>query len=492
MAAVYLYAYQLALSGEVSWESKTVTRIRDIVSQYGPEQLGTLAGQFATDPSNSSQYSTAKGTVGNCALDGIDPLSQNFFVNPIQFPRGVFISSVDIHFATKDPVSPVSVRIRPTVNGYPDAEIDIPDSVVYLNPADVVVPDPTLIRQALGLPTTFTFKNAIYLKPGQYSLMLATDSKLYNVYASKVGETQFGTGRLVSQVTYSGSLFRSQNASTWVAAPNEQLAFKLNVCDFAGGRATFDTTSLASTPAIEYDLLNLMTQDLTFSNYGSVGYKMLTVDKGTSVQSGEVNVFANEDNTFNTRQIQSANGNIIIRSTIENVDKWTSPVVDLERLNAILVKNNITNYVNEASNTALELLPGFGNNGSVAKYITKRVTLNNNFDSSGLTVFLDVNRRPGTKIEVYYKVLNSNDQNSFDSQPYVLMNPKFTVGGSLESTGVTDYTTDTYQALNITYSDVSTGSVYTNFKVFAIKIVMYSDNPAIVPKIKNFRAIATA
>ena len=492
MAAAYLYAYQLALSGDVNWQANTVAEINNIVAQYGPEELGTLAGQFATDPSNSSQYSTAKGTVGNCALDGIDPLSQNFFVNPIQFPRGVFISSADLHFATKDPVSPVSVRIRPTVNGYPDAEIDIPDSVVYLNPADVVVPDPTLIEQSIGLPTTFTFKNPIYLKPGQYSLMVATDSKLYNVYASKVGETQFGTERLISQVTYSGSLFRSQNASTWVAAPNEQLAFKLNICDFAGGRATFDTTSLASTPAIEYDLLNLMTKELTFSNYGSINYKMLTVDKGTLVQSGEVNVFANEDNAFNTRQIHSANGNIIIRSTIENVDKWTSPVVDLERLNAILVKNNITNYVNEASNTALELLPGFGNNGSVAKYITKRVTLNNNFDSSGLTVFLDVNRRPGTKIEVYYKVLNSNDQNSFDSQPYVLMNPKFTIGGSLESTGVNDWTTDTYQALNITYNDVSTGSVYRDFKVFSIKIVMYSDNPAIVPKIKNFRAIATA
>ena len=351
---------------------------------------------------------------------------------------------------------------------------------------------PSYMDAEPDIDETFTFNNPIYLKPGQYSLMLATDSKLYNVYASKVGETQFGTGRLVSQVTYSGSLFRSQNASTWVAAPNEQLAFKLNICDFAGGQASFDTTSIASNPAIEYDLLNLMTQDLTFSNYGSIGYKMLTVDKATSVQSGEVNVFANENNVFNTRQIHSANGNIIIRSTIGNVDKWTSPVVDLERLNAILVKNNITNYVNESSNTALELLPGFGNNGSIAKYITKRVTLNNNFDSSGLTVFLDVNRRPGTKIEVYYKVLNSNDQNSFDSQPYVLMNPKFTVGGSLESTGVSDYITDTYQALNITYSDVSTGSVYTNFKVFAIKIVMYSDNPAIVPRIKNFRAIATA
>jgi hypothetical protein len=28
--------------------------------------------------------------------------------------------------------------------------------------------------------------------------------------------------------------------------------------------------------------------------------------------------------------------------------------------------------------------------------------------------------------------------------------------------------------------------------VFAIKVVMYSNNPAIAPQIKNFRAIATA
>jgi hypothetical protein len=72
------------------------------------------------------------------------------------------------------------------------------------------------------------------------------------------------------------------------------------------------------------------------------------------------------------------------------------------------------------------------------------------------------------------------------------MNPKFTIGGSLASTGVEDFTTDTYQALNIQYNDVSTGSLYADFKVFAIKVVMYSDNPAIVPKIRSFRAVATA
>ena len=118
--------------------------------------------------------------------------------------------------------------------------------------------------------------------------------------------------------------------------------------------------------------------------------------------------------------------------------------------------------------------------------------MDNNFASTGLTVFVDVNRQPGTKIEVYYKVLNQNDRNNFDNNPYVLMNPILTPGAGLPNTGVTDYVSDTYQALNITYNDITTGTTYNNFNVFAIKVCFYSSNPAIAPQIKNFRAIATA
>ena len=165
-------------------------------------------------------------------------------------------------------------------------------------------------------------------------------------------------------------------------------------------------------------------------------------------------------------------------------------MIDLERLNTILVRNNITPYY--TANTASESLGGNYNGGAAARYITRRVTLNNNFDSTGLTVFVDVNRQPGTKIEVYYKVLSILDLNTFDAQPYHLMDPILAPGSGLAYTGPSDWTSDTYQALNISYNDITTGSLYSSFSVFAIKVVMYSSNPAIVPQIKNFRAIATA
>ena len=153
-------------------------------------------------------------------------------------------------------------------------------------------------------------------------------------------------------------------------------------------------------------------------------------------------------------------------------------------------KNIINSYT--PSYTTYESFGGFGNGGSVARYITRRVTLDNNFASSGLTVYLDVNRQPGTSIEVYYKVMNQFDVNNFDNNPYVKMNAILTPGSGLSTTGATDWTTDTYQALNIQYNDITTGTLYKNFNVFAIKVCFYSNNPAIVPEIRNFRAIATA
>jgi hypothetical protein len=49
---------------------------------------------------------------------------------------------------------------------------------------------------------------------------------------------------------------------------------------------------------------------------------------------------------------------------------------------------------------------------------------------------------------------------------------------------------DEYKVDDITYT--SNGIQYGTFKVFAIKIVMFSENPAFVPKIKNLRVIATS
>ena len=53
-----------------------------------------------------------------------------------------------------------------------------------------------------------------------------------------------------------------------------------------------------------------------------------------------------------------------------------------------------------------------------------------------------------------------------------------------------DFIEETYQDVNLSYYD-SQGNFHNNFKYFAVKIVMYANNPCSVPLVKNLRAIAT-
>ena len=55
---------------------------------------------------------------------------------------------------------------------------------------------------------------------------------------------------------------------------------------------------------------------------------------------------------------------------------------------------------------------------SSSRYITRRVALNDGFEASDLAVYIDVNRPAGTDIKVYYKVLNENDNDTFDDKFY--------------------------------------------------------------------------
>jgi len=460
------------------------------IDNHTSDQVAAAAAYLSDNPGDV----TGAAAAGNA----VDPVSQNFYVDATKYPNGVFLSSVDLFFATVDATIPVNVRIRPTVNGYPDAVNDIPGSIVWKNPSQVNIPDPASITNGIGPATTFTFDHPVYLQPGQYSIMVAANSNAYTMYASKLGQVQYGTNYVINAINYAASLFKSQNSSTWIPAPGETLCFNLKICDFAGGSTTFKVTSNASPTAIQYDLMQLINSDLSFNSLDSINYNVTPKDFTTSANNVVYPLLPGQTHQFPTRQIQSSQNDIVIQPTLTNIDRWTSPVVDLERLNTILVKNIITPYVTNgtppyySANTASEVMGGFGQGNAAAKYITRRVTLNNNFASTGITVYVDVNRQPGTKIEVYCKVQNQYDKNNFDNQPYILMSPILTPGSGLPVTGATDYVSDTYQSLNITYNDIVTGTTYTNFNVFAIKVVFYSDNPAIAPQIKNFRAVATA
>lgn len=166
-----------------------------------------------------------------------DPLAQTFLV---QQKGGAFLSKVEVFFATKDTNLPVTVEIREVVNGYPGQKI-LPFSKVTLLPEQVNISS-NLVQMTDGTgalypkydtPTTFRFPSPVYVQENQeYALVLASDSNNYKVWISQMGDQIPGSSRTISEQPYLGSLFKSQNATTWTAAQDQDLMFTIYRCQF--------------------------------------------------------------------------------------------------------------------------------------------------------------------------------------------------------------------------------------------------------------------
>jgi len=173
-----------------------------------------------------------------------DPLAQTFL---IEQRGGAFLTKLDIFFATKDSAIPVTLEIREVVNGYPGKRV-LPFSKVTLKPEQVNLSSTTVnldgvATNSYDTATTFTFPSPVYVQENtEYAIVLASDSNNYKVWISQVGEQMPGTARTISEQPYLGSLFKSQNASTWTADQTQDLKFTLY-------RAKFDTSVIGN---VEY------------------------------------------------------------------------------------------------------------------------------------------------------------------------------------------------------------------------------------------------
>ena len=157
-------------------------------------------------------------------VEWYDPLAQSFLVED---ETGVFLTKCEVFFSSKDDLDiPVTFQLRTMQGGFPTQKV-IPFSEIILNPSEVNV-------SADGsIPTTFNFKAPVYLEGGtEYCICLASLSTKYSVYISRIGETDLITQTFISNQPYLGSLFKSQNASTWEPSQWEDLKFTLYRAEF--------------------------------------------------------------------------------------------------------------------------------------------------------------------------------------------------------------------------------------------------------------------
>jgi len=162
--------------------------------------------------------------------DDDDPLAQTFRVDDAS---GVYATSVDCFFQTKDDELPVTMQIRTVETGLPTSKI-LPFSVVNLDPDQVNVSEDGTV------PTRFTFDSPVFLTGGtRFALILISASENYHVWISRMGEVDITTANLpdeqqviISQQPHLGSLFKSQNGVTWDPSQYEDLKFTIRKAVF--------------------------------------------------------------------------------------------------------------------------------------------------------------------------------------------------------------------------------------------------------------------
>ena len=168
--------------------------------------------------------SSTSSTQTNTRVVWYDPLAQSFLVED---ETGVFLTRCDVFFRSKDDADiPVTFQVRTMQGGFPTTKI-LPFSEIILEPNQVSTSGDGSVS------TSFVFKAPVYLEGGQeYCVCLASNSTKYSVYISRIGENDLLTQTFISNQPTLGSLFKSQNASTWEPSQWEDLKFTLYRADF--------------------------------------------------------------------------------------------------------------------------------------------------------------------------------------------------------------------------------------------------------------------
>jgi hypothetical protein len=254
--------------------------------------------------------------------------------------------------------------------------------------------------------------------------------------------------------------------------------------------ATLSSTSDAVSPiisdaglsvfTIKYGINNcelsnsLVTMANTGSHYTSVANTTVTISAPTGIGGAQAYAVANVVNgVVDAIYITSGGSGYIETPTVTIVDSYTG-------------QNAVAVIAGETSKN--------GGNAE-ARYVTKTITLDEGFDSGDLNVYLTAYRPVNTDINVYYKILNRNDTQSFDNSSWQLMT-KISGTGSKYSSNKTDLYeykfapgTGGVDQGYVSYTS-STSTTHTTFNQFAIKVVQTTSDTTSTPVVYDLRAIA--
>jgi hypothetical protein len=233
----------------------------------------------------------------------------------------------------------------------------------------------------------------------------------------------------------------------------------------------------------------------------------------TNIDFNDNKYFNNTPTFIKSKSLAPTENSFLLEMNLTNnstTTRDTSPFIDHQistvDIYEYLINNDLTD---ENSNVE---------GAASSKYISRTVELADGLDAEDIKIWLTAYKPPTSNITVYAKFKNSADATPFEQIPWTKLQSEdrtnFTSSNanrfdfrefqySLGTTGVqSDGTTVTSSATaggsavlesgtTFKYIDAG-GAVYTDYKYFAVKIVLTSAGHDKIPRVKDMRAIALA
>jgi hypothetical protein len=290
------------------------------------------------------------------------------------------------------------------------------------------------------------------------------------------------------------SLFKASNSGNLVRNDNQTLAIRLNLCKFtSSGNMTVENEADSGSATMtvnefRFNAADFVPEGSDISYSASIAtsspttYTEIPVGKNIVPSNGYLSLLgANAEAGFGTFTV----------SMSASTDGYVSPVFDMERSSVIsatnLVNNSIITTIGDSAYNG-EIEPTNSAAGEAyktkARYITKKVTLEEGAEAENITVTLSLcNPRKGNStaasVQVFVRPIPVGEVD-FDNTNYV----KLTTTDTGVSTSDDDFR-------EVTFTNIGS-STLSKFKTFSIKIVMYGEtNGSAIPRIRNLRVIAT-
>jgi len=310
------------------------------------------------------------------STDYLNPMAQTFFIDKNQYSTGLFVDSVTLFFSQKNTSvgnkTPVTLQLRPMINGLPSTSLIIPGSEVVLTPGRISANTSTPVANTSGgFPsgflgnshsanksdtdqgsrTMFKFDHPIFLSPDEYAICIMANSSEYKVFGFEYGAFHTGTSKKITKQPYVGSFFKPSNAGVWEEVSDQGLTFRLDRCEFISSNAyarldNSDVSSGNATSNTTIDLFKVTTESLNFANtYTNFDY--YATDLAGTIKGSNIKFKENKNVDFKKqKQItypQAANNSFTINAYFETANTLISPVIDEQRTGVITIENVINN-----------------------------------------------------------------------------------------------------------------------------------------------------